>query len=229
MKTRPLLLGHRGAPFDAPENTIASFQMALDAGADGVELDVQLSGDGIPAVIHDETLERTTDGRGLISDLPWSGIRALRSAGEPVPSLLEAARWAADSEAWLNVEIKAAGAAAATMEVLREAGLGSRVIVSSFHSSVVAEVGEIDPGMRRFLLLESWGIAERDAAAACGAQGICLGLAGATQGALEDLRRAGLPVVIWTVDDPAEIERLVRSGVLAIITNRPAVAVRVCG
>lgn len=225
----PLLLGHRGAPFDAPENTIASFQLALDSGADGVELDVQISADGVAVVIHDETLERTTDGRGRVSDLHWSRIEAVRSAGEPVPSLADAARWAVETGAWLNVEIKARSAAGATVDALRAAGLGARVIVSSFHPSVVAEVGEREPGMQRFLLVDAWGDAERDAAVACGAQGICLGVKGATERALRELRDADLPVVVWTVDDPVRIAQLTDAGVLAIITNRPSVATQVAG
>lgn len=229
MGERPLVLGHRGAPFEAPENTIASFEVARAAGADGVELDVQLSADGVPVVIHDDTLERTTDGRGLVSDVPWSWIRTLRSRGEPVSCLADAARWAADTGVWLNVEIKARTAASATVAALREAGLGARVIVSSFHPSVVSEVGALDRRIRRFLLSERWDAAARQAATACGAQGICLGLEGATARALQALREADLPVVAWTVDDPRAMRRLIDAGVLAIITNRPDVAARVFG
>lgn len=229
MRTRPLILGHRGAPFEAPENTIAGFDAAMSAGADGVELDVQLSGDGVPVVIHDDSLERTTDGRGRVADLPWSRVGRALSAGEPIPSLAQAARWAVETGAWLNVEIKAENAAAATLAVLAAAGLGPRVVVSSFHPAVVAEVGERAPDIRRFLLLERWGAAERGSARDCGAQGVCLHVDAATDAALADLAGADLPVIVWTVDDPDRLEQLDGAGPMAIITNRPAVAVHLRG
>lgn len=226
---RPLILGHRGAPFDAPENTIASFAAAMAAGADGVELDVQLSADGIPVVIHDDTLRRTTDSRGEVARLGWERIRGALSAGEPVPSLKDAARWAADSRAWLNVEIKAPGAAVATMEVLAEADLGGRVVVSSFHPAVVTEVARIDPSVRAFLLLERWNGVDRESFARCGAAGVCLHVEVATDAVINALAAEGIPVVVWTVDDPIRLEALLRSSVMAIITNRPAVAVHLLG
>lgn len=226
---RPLILGHRGAPFDAPENTIASFAAAMEAGADGVELDVQVSGDGVPVVIHDETLRRTTDGQGEVARLGWERIRRARSAGEPVPSLSDATRWAAEAGAWLNVEIKAPGAAIATLEVLAEAALGERVIVSSFHPTVVMEVTSIDQSLRPFLLLERWDEGDRASFARCGAAGVCLHVEAATDAVIAGLAAEAIPVVVWTVDDPVRLEELLRSSVMAIITNRPAVAVHLLG
>ena len=107
---RPLVLGHRGSPARAPENTLLAFRLALEEGADGVELDVQPAGDGAPVVIHDASLERTTDSTGRIAGLTWEAVAAARSRGEPVPRLEQAAAWAAESGAWLNVEIKSPGA-----------------------------------------------------------------------------------------------------------------------
>src|SRR5687768_8195818 len=109
---RPLILGHRGAPYDAPENTLASFARALEQGADGVELDVRRARDGVPVIIHDETLDRTSGARGRVADLDWPAIERLTTAG--LPSLEQAAGWAAASGAWLNVEIKTPRVEAAT-------------------------------------------------------------------------------------------------------------------
>lgn len=220
-----LILGHRGAPLAAPENTIAGFALALESGADGVELDVQLSADGVPVVIHDDTLQRTTGVTGRVADLSWRRISGIRAGGEPVPSLEQAAAWAAATGAWLNVEIKAAGAAEPTLAVLEAAGLDERVIVSSFHETVVEEVGRLNPDLERYLLLERWESASRTAVDACGAGGVCLRVDAASDAALAELQAAGLPVVVWTVDDPARLAALIRSGARAIITNRPELAI----
>jgi glycerophosphoryl diester phosphodiesterase len=225
----PLILGHRGAPRAAPENTIAGFTLALDAGADGVEMDVQLSADGVPVVIHDDTLRRTTGARGRVDRLSWRRISELRTGGEPVPSLEQAGAWAAATGAWLNVEIKAMGAAAATLAVLEEAGIAERVIVSSFHVSVVEQVGRLDPHAARYLLLERWDAAARTALETSGAGGVCLRVDVATDAVLAELEPCGLPVVVWTVDDPRRLRELLGSSVRAVITNRPELAARLRG
>jgi glycerophosphoryl diester phosphodiesterase len=222
---RPLILGHRGAPFDAPENTLRSFARALEHGADGVELDIRRSRDGVPVVIHDETLDRTTPARGRVADHAWSALERLTTGA--LPSLQQAAAWASSAGAWLNVEIKAPGAEAATLDVLRETRLLDRTFLSSFHAEVVAEVGRLAPEARRYLLTDAWDEAAQQAVAESGAQGVCLKVDAATPLTLEVLRNDGLPVVVWTVDAPARIRELLIAGVAGIITNRPRVAVEV--
>ena len=223
-----MILGHRGDPHRAPENTLRSFQLALDAGADGVELDVQPSADGVAVVLHDATLERTTDVGGAVAALPWAEIaRARLAGGEGVPRLEEVASWAAGAHAWLNVELKAAGAEAVSLRLLDEAGLLSRTIFSSFLPEVVEQVGYLAPGALRFLLLEQWDPAARDALHRSGAGGVCLHHQAATPGALGELAAAGLPVVVWTVDDPVRMRALLGAEVAAIITNTPATGVTI--
>jgi glycerophosphoryl diester phosphodiesterase len=220
---RPLILGHRGAPREARENTLASFARAMEAGADGVELDVQRSRDGVPVVIHDDTLERTMGVRGAVSALDWPAIGQLTQAR--VPSLEQAAAWAAAAGAWLNVEVKSAGVEAATLRVIEGVGLSGRTLFSSFQPAVVAELGRLAPGALRFLLLEAWDDAAYDAVLGCGAAGVCLEAAAADALTLEVLRNEDLPVVVWTVDDPTRIRSLFRQGVAAVITNDPRGAV----
>ncbi|HYJ79105.1 MAG TPA: glycerophosphodiester phosphodiesterase family protein, partial [Longimicrobiaceae bacterium] len=220
---RPLILGHRGAPRQAPENTLAAFRLALEQGADGVELDVQPSGDGVAVVIHDDTLQRTTDAAGAIPMLPWERIAAARARGEPVPRLEEAARWAAETGAWLNVEIKSSGAEAAALVAVREAGIMERAFFSSFLPEVVAEVGRLDPEATRCFLTERWNDQVRATAARLEVHGVCLKDRIATAAVLAELRAKGLAVVVWTVDDARRIAALLRAGVQAVITNQPAV------
>lgn len=226
---RTLILGHRGAPRVHPENTMASFARALELGADGVELDVQRSRDGVPVVIHDGSLDRTRQGRGAIDALSWAELSASMGPGGPVPSLAAAAAWASRTGAWLNVEIKATDVTAETLAVLAEAGLGPRLILSSFHAAVVAEAGRVAPHLTRYLLLDGWADDGLETVRGCDAQGVCLRLDAADDDTLATLDAAGLPVVVWTVDVPVEVARLVARGVRAIITNRPELAVAIRG
>jgi glycerophosphoryl diester phosphodiesterase len=219
---RPLVLGHRGAPAGAPENTLAAFRLALEQGADGVELDVQPSADGVPVVIHDDTLHRTTDSAGAVAALPWERIARARSRGEPVPRLEEVAEWAAAAGAWLNVELKRAGAEAASLAVIGEAGLLERTVFSSFLPEVVAEVGRLERRAARYFLTERWDDPVRRVVRGLGAHGVCLKHPLATAPVLAELRAAGLPAVVWTVDRPARVRELLRAGVQALITNHPA-------
>ena len=220
---RPLILGHRGDPRRAPENTLRSFQLALEAGADGVELDVQPSADGVAVVIHDETLARTTDAAGAVATLPWTEIaRARLAGGERVPRLEEVASWASEAGAWLNVEFKATGTEATSLRILDEAEMLPRTIFSSFLPEVVARIGRLASGAHRLLLLEQWDPAARHALHRSGASGVCLHHRAATPEVLGELAAAELPVVVWTVDDPVRMRALLGAGVAAIITNVPA-------
>ncbi|HYW07014.1 MAG TPA: glycerophosphodiester phosphodiesterase family protein, partial [Longimicrobium sp.] len=170
----PLILGHRGAPREAPENTLRAFRLARDHGADGVELDVQPSADGVPVVIHDLTLDRTTDSGGLVAALAWERLAAVRAGGEPLARLESVAEWAAESGAWLNVEIKSAGIEAESAAAIEGAGLIPRTFFSSFLPEVVARVGDVAPSATRFLLTEDWSAAVLATARELGVRGVCL-------------------------------------------------------
>jgi glycerophosphoryl diester phosphodiesterase len=220
---RLLILGHRGAPEEAPENTLESLALAVRQGADGVELDVRPSADGTPVVIHDAALERTFSTPGGVADLAWPALQRL--TGARLPSLQQVAAWAASAGAWLNVELKAGGAEAAIVDTIRTHGLMERTLFSSFDETIVARVGTIDPAARRYFLTEGWNDRARERLIASGASGVCLRVDAASPMSLEVLRHEGLPVVVWTVDEPERMVQLARAGVAAIITNRPAAAV----
>jgi glycerophosphoryl diester phosphodiesterase len=222
---RPLILGHRGAPFDAAENTLRSFAVALQQGADGVELDVRRASDGVPVVIHDETLQRTMRDAGRVAEHPWPALQTLSAAR--LPSLQQAVAWAAAAGAWLDVEIKTPGVEAATLAEIRNAGMLQRSFISSFHPEVVTETRRLAAECPCFLLTSAWDEAAQQAVAASGADGVCLHVDAATPLALDVLRHENLPVVVWTVDAPDRIRELLYGGVAAIITNRPAVAAQV--
>ncbi len=225
---RSLILGHRGAPNAAPENTLRAFQMALEQGADGVELDVQASSDGVPVVIHDPTLDRTTSGHGRVDSHSWADLQSIRvGAKYPLSRLQDVAEWAAGSGAFLNVELKARGITGAVVETLREHGLLGCTLLSSFESDLVREVGRLAPQVQRFLLSEDWSPAILKEIERGGAEGLCLRDDAATPAALQEISRCGIPLVVWTVDEPARMRTLLEMGLFALITNRPAMAVAV--
>ena len=222
---RPLVLGHRGSPFHATENTLRSFAVAIEQGADGVELDVRRAHDGVPVVIHDETLDRTMPAKGRVVEHAWPALQRLTKS--ELPSLEQVAAWGAASGAFLNVEIKSRDVEAATLEILTGAGIIERTLISSFDPDIVAEVGRLAPDSRRYLLTEAWDEAAQEAVATSGALGVCLHVDAAIPLVLEVLRNDDLPVVVWTVDSPDRVRELLLAGVAGIITNRPLVAAEV--
>ncbi|MEZ4540846.1 MAG: glycerophosphodiester phosphodiesterase family protein [Chloroflexota bacterium] len=223
--TRPLIIGHRGAGADAPENTLAAFALALEQNADGVELDVQLCADGVPVIIHDDTVDRTCDGTGRVADLTLAELRRLTIADNHGVPTLDELFAALGRRTLYNVELKAsgikeAGLAAAVAGCIERHGVGDRVLVSSFSPVAVWAARRRLPRAipvahlrerRAARLFHACVPAEADHPAA--------GLVDASLMAWA--RRRRLRVNVWTVDDPAEARRLIGLGVDGIITNRP--------
>ncbi len=235
---RPLNFAHRGASHEAPENTLAAFLLAAELGADGIELDVQLSKDGQVVVIHDFVLETTTDGQGPVQDRTLAELKELDAgssydpdfAGQRIPTLQQVIE-AVGRHLLLNIELKTKNVrdtrlAQAVTRIVEEHHLLDRVVVSSFNPLALRQVRQLNP----------W---------------ISLGLLYAPDMPLY-LRRAwlrrlfrpealhphhsmvdaeyvgwakaqGHRIHTWTVDDPGEMWQLMRQGVDIIITNRPDV------
>jgi len=237
-KHRPLNLAHRGASYDAPENTLAAFDLALRLGADGIELDVQLSADGVPVVIHDWTLDRTTDGQGPVATWRWAELRTLDAgswfdsayARQRIPSL-EDVFAAFGRRLRYNIELKVRGLRSnglerAVIAMIHRHGLTNRVLVSSFNPLALRRVGRLEPHLETGLLLApEQPIYLRRAWLAP----FVPHTARLPKYPLVDAsymawaRRRGYRVGVWTVDDPDEMMRLADLGVDAIITNRPDV------
>lgn len=221
---RPLILGHRGSPREAPENTLQSFGKALLAGADGVELDVQPSGDGVAVITHDDSLERVWGIRREVSHLAWKAIEQLTEA--QVPSFEQIAGWAAATGAWVNVELKSTGVEEEVARLIDRFGIRERVIVSSFDVDILIEAGRVDARLTRFFLTERWDDVARAAFDRSGAVGVCIGDSSATSEILEELRARRLPVVVWTVNEAARVRELLAAGVAGIISDLPGMAAK---
>ena len=210
----PLLLGHRGDPQVHPENTMAGFASAVACGADGVELDVHLSSDGVPMVIHDATLQRTTAGSGAVAEHTWQELDALG-----VPSLatvLQALR-----DRLVAVELKPPHAtrphlAAQVLRCAREAG-AARVLLLSFDHAHLASARDADcVALVRERPADPVAVLD-----ACGARSLAVWDAPVDAALCDELHAAGRRVFTGPADDGDGAIALARMGVHGLISNRP--------
>jgi glycerophosphoryl diester phosphodiesterase len=224
---RPVI-AHRGASGRFPENTLLAFREAVAAGADAIELDVHLCGDGVPVVIHDDTVERTTDGRGLVHEMRLDVLRRLDAgAGETVPTLAEVFEVFPDLP--VIVEIKHPAASGPVLEVLRRMGCSGRVLVGSFHHSSlrVFRGARIATSASRRDSAVFWAASRTGWIKPPGPYRAFTVPEYSNNLRVVDRRftrlaeRAGKPVHVWTVDDQDDARRLWDLGVAGVITNFP--------
>lgn len=232
---RPLVVAHRGNSAVAPQNTLAAFESAWRAGADSVEIDVQLTADGEVVVIHDDTVDATTSGTGALAGLDLADVRALDAgswfaaayAGQRVPTFAEVVELLlARPGMALLLEVKGSWTmdqVRRLTEPLRDAGLTDRVVAQSFWPETVAALRDADPGLRRGLLVASL---EEDLLARCAGLEVMtcnpLGtLLVEDPGLVGRLHDAGVQVAVWTLNEPDQWAEAVRLGVDGIITDRP--------
>ena len=235
----PLKLGHRGAAGEAPENTLASFELAWRQGADGIEFDVQLSSDGVPVVIHDADLRRTTSGSGWVWEHRASVLRRLdagswfnrrypgrareRYAGARVPLLAEVLHWVKARQCRAFVEIKdyRPGVAAKVLQEIERAGLWHLARVVSFDLPTLRRAREWSEQARLGLDF-SGRLWPTRGALALGADALLPHWAIASRGLIRRAHRHRLQVIPWTVNYPLHMRRKLRDGVDGLITNYPA-------
>jgi glycerophosphoryl diester phosphodiesterase len=229
----PPVIGHRGAAACAPENTLAGFRAAAACGARWVEFDVRLAADGVPVVIHDATLRRTTDGRGRVERMTAAALARLdagswfhgRFRGERIPTLAQALACARSLRLGVNIEVKpvpAAGAAAArAVAAALEGADPRRVLVSSFDWSVLATLAADAPLWPRGLLMRR---PPRDLAPwvrRLGASTLHVAADELDRDLVERLSALGLPILAYTVNRLDRARRLLSWGVRAVFTDRP--------
>ncbi len=230
-QTAPFLIGHRGFPGAARENTSPSFEAALEAGCDGVELDVRLTRDGVPVVHHDETVS-TPDGSLVIGDVTWAALKsasARSDRGRYAISSLEEVLVTLAGRALINVEVKPPGparreeAAEAVIRALDRVRPRESTLVSSFDPEALNAVHLRDRGCFLGFLFSSMGdlnhLEESEVADRLTALHPRHNLVDARL--MKRAQERALAVHTWTVDDPAEASRLVDLGVNSVITNRP--------
>lgn len=234
MSDVPLILGHRGARREAPENTLPAFRRALEVGADGVELDARLCADGTVIVLHDDDLARTTAGRGRADQLRYEEIRRLDASGRwaetypgtYVPTLAEALEVLAPARL-VNVELKGpreeTGLEARVLEVVRAAGMVGRVVFSSFEPAHLRRLRRLDGGLALAILYGvglwhpvPWRLVEE-----LRLEALHPWLPAVSARLVKQAHDRGLRVRVWTVNGAVEARRLARWGVDALITDVP--------
>jgi glycerophosphoryl diester phosphodiesterase len=238
---RPIVVAHRGASVEQPENTIEAFEAAIDAGADAVEFDVRMTRDGVPIVMHDQDVSRTTNATGLVMKLPLDEIRRLSielpgGGAAGVPTLEEAlaclsGRAAADIELkndWDEPGYVEEGAPAieATLEALDRVGFRGSVLLSSFDETTLRRCRSIRPDVTTGLLTRAEVDAATGLETAAGddhpwllpfvGQVLAVGSAFPAE-----VHEAGLRLGIWLADDPDMARTLFEWGVDAVATNDP--------
>jgi glycerophosphoryl diester phosphodiesterase len=244
---RPLVVAHRGASVTYPENTLASFRGAVDAGADFVELDVRLTADKVAIILHDLDVSLTTDGSGLVHTMTLDEVKRLDASGgrgpaAEIPTLKEVLE-ALDGAVGVDIEIKnlpgepsfdspREAAAQEVVSLLHATRFQGPVLISSFNWLSIERIQELDQNLPTGILttadVDAWAslVYARSRKHACVLPQVPA-LVRAGREFVDAAHADGVLVGTWTVDDPAEIDRLYEMGVDAVATNDPATAVPV--
>jgi len=212
----PLIIGHRGCAGEEPENTLRSFRKAIQVGVDGVECDVHLSRDGYPLVIHDPTLERTTNGKGKVADHTLEELRKLDAGkGEKIP-LLDEVLDIVKGKAFLVIEVKDAKATEKVIQKVKEKNMDEEVFIASFHIQVV----KLSPFKKIFLSAQdpeySLNIAEELKADFLGLHYSLINLS-----VVKKAHGKGIKILAWTVNEEEDILNMLKIETDAIATDYP--------
>ena len=227
MSAGPLVIAHRGASGERPENTMSAYALAIEQRADMIEIDLHCTRDGAIVIAHDERLPGLPGGCE-IGECSLADVRALGKGDERVPSLDEVLD-AFGARIPFNLEIKCGGAGpylgieAGALAALESRGLGSTILFSSFDDGVLRRLREAAPRARIGVLVSprdpgNW----LERCAAIGAEAVHFWKGLATQSAVETAHREGLAVYVYTVDDSGEIRTLLARGCDGLFTNFPA-------
>ncbi len=230
----PRWIAHRGAGKLAPENTLAAFRLGAALGWRAFECDVKLSADGVAFLLHDDTLQRTTQGSGTAGDQPWAALSQLDAgswhsrqfAGEPLPTLAAVARYMLHNGLQLNIEIKPTpgreentGRVVAQQAAQLWAGAAVQPLLSSFRPEALQAARAAAPQLPRALLLDTLWPGCLDMAAQLGCQAIVSKHTLMDADLLQRARQAGWLAMVYTVNDLADAERLLALGVDGLISD----------
>ena len=240
------VIAHRGASACCPENTLSAFRAAIEMKADMVELDVQLTADREVVVFHDAKLSRLTDGRGMVADYPFARLRQLdagvwfhkKYAGERIPALVEVLALCKGRMA-VNIEVKTGAVTDAVsggieercLKMVDQIGMKEHVVYSSFDPRAILHFKQIDREAPVAVLYEKKQHGSRlpsEIVLSLGVDAFNCSRRELNGTWLADLKRHGIPVHIYTVNDEKNMRRLLEMGVDGIFTNRPDVLRNVC-
>ncbi len=225
------LIGHRGAAGLAPENTLPSFELAVRLGADAIELDVHLSSDGVPVVIHDDTVDRTTNGHGAISAMTVKEIQSLNANGPffdafpmaRIPTLEEVLAWARP-RVRVVIELKGTNhpdLIHRTMDQVTELGMSDRVMIVSFDHVALRRVRALRPDILTGVLYNARPIDPLSLAILAEADVLCPHWSTVSRDLVEAAHASGLAVSVWTANNGTDLQFSLSAGVDAITTDFP--------
>ena len=233
------IYAHRGYRARYPENTLLAFSKAIDAGCDGIELDVQLTKDRKIVIIHDEDVSRTTDGSGAVCDMTYARLCELDAGlGEKIPLLSEYFDLAGKLPIYTNIELKNSivpyeGMEELVLEMVRSYGLSNKVIISSFSHESVNKMKNIALDIKCGYICGSRFDADALAAAMreTNVEYVHPYVNSLDAELMEAVRRNGLKISVWTVNDEDKMRWLAEQGAYGVFTDDPPllVAKEVCG
>ncbi|WP_297435873.1 glycerophosphodiester phosphodiesterase [uncultured Clostridium sp.] len=225
-----LNIAHRGFSALYPENTMLAFKKAKEEGfCDGIELDVQLTKDLVPVIIHDEKLERTTGVKGFVKDFTYSEIRTFNAGeNEKIPSLEEYLEFAKENNIYTNIELKNSILEYSTMEektldLIDKFNFKNRIILSSFNHESMSKIKTIDKTIKTGILYDSILLSPHKYCQMCGADAmhpnyISLLL---SRNSLKNMLKNNIEVNSYTINKESHMRKFIKEGITSIITNHP--------
>lgn len=225
---------HRGFSGKYPENTMLAFKKAIEVGADGIELDVQLTKDGEVVIIHDETIDRTTDGEGFVCEYTYDELKKIDASYiykdkygfNPIPTLKEYFELVKDLDFITNIELKTGineylGIEEKVYKLIKEFRLESKVIISSFNHFSILRMKKIAPELKYGFLSETWII---DAGEYCKKYGVSCyhpHFKNLIPSVIDELKKNNIEINTWTVNKKEDIEYLISKNIDILIGNYP--------
>lgn len=232
----PPIIAHRGAGSDAPENTLAAIRSAHAQGAKWIEVDIKITYDGVPILMHDDTLQRTTNGQGRVAETTWEDLCKLDAGSkfdgtyqdERVPSLEESVKLILDLDMSLVAELKPCPGRfkATTMVAMIELAKAwperdLLPVISSFDMDSLEMAAQLEPHWPRCLLFDGWDPDWRQKVSRAGACAITVKEDFLTPERVEEIIRLRIPLLAYTVNDPARAKELLAWGVHAVYADNP--------
>lgn len=230
------IFAHRGYSGKYPENTMIAFKKALECGVDGIELDVQLTKDGEVVIIHDETIDRTTTGKGFVVDYTYEELEKFDASFKfkdlgfnKIPTLREYFQLVKDYDIVTNVELKTGineylGIEEKVWELIKEYNLEEKVIISSFNHFSVMRMKKIAPQLKYGFLSEDWIIDAGKYTHSHGVQCYHPRFNNLVPDVIKELKKYNLEINTWTVNLEEDMKYLYSNNIDVIITNYPELA-----
>jgi glycerophosphoryl diester phosphodiesterase len=216
-----MIVGHRGAAGYEPENTLLSFQKAIEIGVDWIELDVHRSSDGHLMVIHDDTVDRTTNGHGKVSEMTLAELKKLDAGkGQQIPALQEVIDLARGKVKTI-IEIKQAGTEVDVMDAVERNDLVNAAMVASFHTYSIRRIKELSPRIMTAAIVSRLPIDFKALALDVMADSIFMRKDIVSQAIVDEAHKNGFTINVWNEDTPEEIRKYAAMGPDMMSSNYP--------